>query len=336
MRSPPARIGILLLPSFNALATMALVDPFRAANYIEGRQLYDWDFLSCNGNLLTASNTAHFTPTPLDESVRYQFIFVSASWTPEVHGNPRLYAWLRKCEREGAIIGGIDTGAFVLGFAGLLKGYAATVHYEHLASFEELFPDTKVVDSIFVSDRSRLTCCGGIACSDMALSIVLRDHGYDLANAAALYIFHGRLRAGDISQTGSHIEPIGYAVPPALKAAIDVMERNCESPLTLSSIAQQARLSLRSMERVFKTRTGLSAVQYYTNVRLDRARAMVTQTDMKIVAIAAACGFSSPEYMARLYKRRFGIQARQDRREGRIPFHFRLHPTHAGRLLQFR
>jgi transcriptional regulator GlxA family with amidase domain len=329
MRPASARIGILLLPPFNALATMALVDPLRAANYIDGRRLYEWDFLSFDGNLLTASNAACFAPTPLNENAHYQYVFVSASWTPEAHGDPKLYSWLRKCEREGAIIGGIDTGSFVLGFAGLLMGYAATVHYEHLASFEELFPDTKVIDSIFVSDRSRLTCCGGIACSDMALSMVLQDHGIDLANAAARYIFHGPLRASDTLQTGSHTEPIGYTVPSALKAAIDVMERNCESCLSLGSVAKQARLSLRSMERIFRAQTGLSAVQYYMNVRLDRARAMVTQTDMKIVAIAAACGFSSPEYMARLYKRRFGIQARQDRREGRIPFHFRLHPAHA-------
>src|SRR6266481_4724214 len=52
-------------------------------------------------------------------------------------------------------------------------------------------------------------------------------------------------------------------------------------------------------------------------------------TDMKIVAIAAACGFSSPEYLARLYKKRFGLQARKDRQEGRIPHQFRLHPSHA-------
>jgi len=109
------------------------------------------------------------------------------------------------------------------------------------------------------------------------------------------------------------------------------MEQNCESPLTLGSIAQRIGLSLRNMERLFKTYTGLSPVQYYANVRLDRARGMVTQTDMKIVAIAAACGFSSPEYLARLYKKRFGLQARKDRQEGRIPYQFRLHPAHATR-----
>ncbi len=331
MSFSPARIAVLLLPSFNALATMALVDPLRAANYIDGRRLYEWDFLSSDDQLLTASNASCFRPNPLNESIRYQYVFVSSSWAPETHGDPKLYNWLRKCERAGAIIGGIDTGAFVLGFAGLLKGYAATVHYEHLVSFKELFPDTRVVDSLFVSDRTRLTCCGGIACSDVALSIVLRDYGYDLANAAARYMFHGRLRSGGTRQTGSPTEPIGYTVPATLRAAIDTMEQNCESPLTLASIAQRIGLSLRNMERLFKTYTGLSPVQYYANVRLDRARGMVTQTDMKIVAIAAACGFSSPEYLARLYKKRFGLQARKDRQEGRIPHQFRLHPSHATR-----
>ena len=38
----------------------------------------------------------------------------------------------------------LDTGAFVLAFAGLLRGYQAVVHYEHSQAFHELFPDTSV------------------------------------------------------------------------------------------------------------------------------------------------------------------------------------------------
>ena len=49
-------IAVLLLPAFNALATMAFLDPFRAANYLTGSTLYDWDMVSLAGGALAASN----------------------------------------------------------------------------------------------------------------------------------------------------------------------------------------------------------------------------------------------------------------------------------------
>ena len=43
------RIALLILPSFNAMATMALTDPFRAANYLSARPLYRWSVESVRG-----------------------------------------------------------------------------------------------------------------------------------------------------------------------------------------------------------------------------------------------------------------------------------------------
>ncbi|HMB76914.1 MAG TPA: hypothetical protein VKN76_10970, partial [Kiloniellaceae bacterium] len=50
------RVGMLLLPGFNALAAQAFLDPFRAANYLRGRALYRWPLFSPDGGEVTASN----------------------------------------------------------------------------------------------------------------------------------------------------------------------------------------------------------------------------------------------------------------------------------------
>jgi len=49
---------------------------------------------------------------------------------------------------------------------------------------------------------------------------------------------------------------------------------------------------------------------------------------MSLLDVAVACGFSSQEYFARAYRKRFGLQPSRDRREGRIPFQFRAFPSH--------
>lgn len=330
MLSHTTHLGILLLPYFNAMATMALLDPLRAANYLRGQPLYVWDFLSLDGNPVYASNGLQISATQAIDNARrdYQMALVSSSWTPEAHRDPRITAWLRGCARHGAVLGGLDTGAFLLAYAGLLAGRTVTVHYEHIAAFKELFPAIPVTENLYVMDRDRISCCGGAAASDLALEILRTQHGIDVANGAARYIFHERLRGPEAQQFPAQQEPVGSHVPEKLRKAIVCMERHLENPLPLSAIAAQVALSQRQLERLFRRHTGVTPVQYYQEVRLDRARGMVTQTELSLLEVAVACGFASQEYFARAYRKRFGLQPSQDRREGRIPFQFRSFPSH--------
>ena len=326
------RIGMLLIPQCNSLAAHAFIDPFRAANYLRGNNLYQWDFLSLDDRPVTASNglslanTAVFSGSP----GQYDFIVVNASWTPEKYRSRKLQNWLRKSGSDGATLVGIDTGAFVLAYAGLLNNYRATVHYEHIAAFKELFPGTRIEESLFVVDRDRLSSCGGMTACDLSLEIIRLQHGIDLANAVAHYIFHERLRSHDEIQQSPSLEPVGYATPKRLRDAIILMERNLEEPLKLPEIADYIEISQRQLERLFLRHTGDTPVRYYINVRLDRARGLVTQTEIPLAEIAGACGFGSAEQFTRAYKKRFRIVPSRDRTEGRIPFQYRSYPGYAG------
>ena len=326
------KLGMLLLPQCNSLAMHAFVDPFRAANYLRGTALYDWDFLSLDNNGVTASNGLNLANTTVYSVSKsaYDFIVVNASWTPEKYRSLKLQNWLRRSTNAGTTLVGVDTGAFVLAFAGLLDGYRTTVHYEHIAAFKELFPRTRIEESLFVVDRDRLSCCGGLTACDLSLEIIRLQHGIDLANAVAHYIFHERLRGSDeIQQSPSH-EPVGYATPKLLRDAIILMERNLEEPLKLPEIADYAQISQRQLERLFLLHTGDTPIRYYINVRLDRARGLVTQTQIPLAEVASACGFGSSEQFTRAYKKRFKIVPSKDRTEGRIPFQFRSYPGYAG------
>ncbi|MEX0345417.1 MAG: GlxA family transcriptional regulator [Rhizobiaceae bacterium] len=327
------KIGLLLLDGFNAMAMHAFVDPFRCANYLRSTSLYEWTFLGLEEQSAVASNGATICNlTPL-RNLRADFdlLAVNASWNVERHNEPKLLNWLRTQAKAGVTLCGIDTGAFILGFAGLLKNRKAAVHYEHIAAFREIFTDTEMGEDLFVVDGDRLTCCGGAAASDLALEILRLQQGIDVANATARYIFHERLRSGNEGQLPDRYEPVGYAVPAKLREAIVLMERNLEHLLSIGEIARAVDISQRQMERLFKAQTGVSPVRYYLDVRLDRARGLVTQTELPIVDIAVACGFSSNAQFSRAYKNRFGLTASRDRIEGRVPFQFRSFPSHAGR-----
>ena len=326
------KIGMLLLDGFNAMASQAFVDPFRSANYLRGHNLYTWEFLGFGSQSADASNglaVSGLTVWPRSGQ-KFDLLVVNASWGVETYNQAVLLNALRLAAHSGTTLCGLDTGGFILAHAGLLKGYHAAVHYEHIAAFRELFPQIKMGEDLFVIDRDRLTCCGGLASADLALEIIRLQQGIELANAASRYIFHERLRRGDEGQVPEQREPVGYAAPSKLREAIILMERNLEQPLTIVRIARAIALSQRQLTRLFQKHTGVSPVRYYLDVRLDRARGLITQTELPILDVAVASGFASNSQFTRTYKTRFGITPRQDRIEGRVPFQFRSFPSYAG------
>ncbi len=323
-------IGILVTPFFNATATMNFVDPFRVANYLEGRSLFRWTFVSETGGMIRASNGLEVATEPLTSitTAPLDLLVVSSSWEPEAHVSPRIRAALRDAVKRQVTLVALDTGAFILAHAGLLEGYEATVHYEHVDAFQELFPGTRVSESLWVVDRRRVTCCGGAAALDLALQMIQQMKGGALANAAARYVFAPTLRGHGAPQYPQHSEPFGNSVPDSVRAAIRVMEQNLETPLPIAEVCTEVGLSHRQLDRLFAQFVRKTPALYYRDIRLDRARGLVTQTNMSMSEIAYASGFSSQVHFSRAYKERFGLAPSKDRVQGRIPFEFRAWPMH--------
>ena len=321
---------ILATPYFNLGATTGFIDPFRAANYLQGRALYDWTLASEAGGPCPASNGIEVATQPLAElsDRRFDIVILSSSWTPERNSSPRLHAQLWQWALSGSTLGALDTGAFILAQAGLLKDRRATVHYEHIDALGEMYPTVNVSDALFVFDGNRITCAGGAASTDFALHILSGTHGDAVANGAARYLFHQSMRPPGSTQNAGASEPLGSVTPVTLRRAISAMEAHLETPLSIAEIAAEAKVSHRQLNRLFDTYVGKTPSLYYRDIRLDRARGLVTQTDMALSQVALASGFSSPVHFSRAYKERFGLPPRQDRVEGRVPFEFRAWPMH--------
>jgi AraC family carnitine catabolism transcriptional activator len=324
------RILVIVTPNFNLAATVGFLDPFRASNYLDGSILFRWDLASAAGGEVIASNGLSIRTKALCEvsSKPQDIVIVSSSWAPENCNSAPLHGALLRWARAGVTFGALDTGAFILAEAGLLEGKRVTTHYEHIDSLKELYPDTEITEDLFVFDGKLITCCGGSAAMDFGLHIVRSMHGDSLANAAARYLFHQSLRPQGASQSPGSSEPLGSTAPSVLKRAIKLMEENLEDALPIPRICERVGLSQRQLDRLFAEFVRKSPVLYYRDIRLDRARSLVTQTDMRLSEIAVASGFSSQTHFSRAYRERFGLAPRTDRVEGRVPFEFRAWPMH--------
>ena len=232
-------IAVITAPGFNMAATTGFIDAFRACNYLAGEPLFSWTVSHVGQDVPVASNGMALQSTAVSTSVKSPDIgVISTSWTPEdAYG--AMTPILRRWARFGSALVGLDTGAFVLAEAGLLTGRRATVHYEHIDAFAEMYPDVEATEDLYTIDGPRMTAAGGVAATDLALQIVRVEAGEALANAAARYIFHERLRPAGERQLPGGAEPAGATVPDAVRTAIQHIEDHLEEVIPVPAIAAQ-------------------------------------------------------------------------------------------------
>lgn len=318
---PPERIGFLLVPQFSMMAFVSAVEPLRAANRLAERALYEWEIVTADGQAATASNGMSLVADRgLAQAEAYGLVIVVAAFEPERANDRRLRDWLHRRAREGAMLGAIDTGSFLLGWAGLLDGHRATTHWESLDSFRESFPKIEIENGLFVVDRQRVTCAGGTAALDMMLHLIARRHGHRLAAAVSEQFIHAQIRDPRDRQ---RMEPgVRQGVQPGVGHALALMEANLEEPLSAEKLAAESGLSQRQLERLFKRHLGSSPQRYYLDLRLQKARSLLQYSDMPVLEVAIVCGFQSPAHFSRSYRAWAGkspTAERNDRSKGVAP-----------------
>ena len=309
----PDTIGFLLAPRFSLMAFVCAVEPLRVANRLSRRELYRWETISSDGAPVMASNRMTVVA---DQSVRdrsrYSKVIVCAGFEPEALYNPRIARWLKSHDRAGTPLGAIDTGSFILAYAGLLDGYRACTHWESFDSLQSQFPSLIAEPGLFVVDRSRYTCAGGTAALDMMLHFVSVQHGHRLAAAVAEQFIYARMRESKEHQRMGARERQGLS-DPSLVEVIETMEARLEDPASIEELCSTVRISRRRLEREFRRQLKVTPQRYYLNLRLQRARTQLHYTKLSIVDVAVATGFRSSAQFCRSYKAWAGRTPTEDR-----------------------
>ncbi len=284
----------------------AAIEPLRLANRMAGQRLYDWRIIGEAADFAMCSNGARIAlDAGLGETGREDTILVCGGLDIVRAGTRAILAWLRREARRGARIGAVCTGAWTLAEAGLLNGRRATIHWENQDGFAEKFPDILLIRTVFVEDGNRLTAAGGTAAIDLMLHEIARDHGSALANRVADQMIHTSIRGTDDQQRLSIPTRIG-ARHPRLAQVIARMEANIEEPLSPTRLALDAGMSPRQLERLFARYVGRTPKRYYMELRLERARNLLVQTEMSVMEVALACGFASASHFSKCYRTTFG------------------------------
>jgi transcriptional regulator GlxA family with amidase domain len=108
---------------------------------------------------------------------------------PAQRGSQALHAWLRKVSPSTDVTMSVCTGAFQLGKAGLLSGKSATTHHDFFEQFEKAFPDVSLKRGLRFVENEKISTAGGLSSGiDLALRVVVRYFGRDVAQQTATYM----------------------------------------------------------------------------------------------------------------------------------------------------
>ena len=299
-------VAFVLFPRFQMLAWVLATEPLRIANKHVGRRLFTWETLCIGRTALAASNDAVVTPdrTDWDTDRPPDLVLLCAGYETDGPLPSGLRAYLARAERNGAVLGGLDTGTVILARLGYLDGRTAVLHHEAEAEFREKWPQIPPSDSIDHFDGRRLTAAGGMATGDAMLSWIVYVSTPELASATSDAMAHGTIR----SQTERQRRPMSG--DPVLTEMRRLMEDALADPLPVAAIAARLGLSQKQLRRRCEAGFGKPPAEVYLGLRLQYALDLLRGTEIPVRDVALASGFSSPAGFSRLIRKRFGASPR--------------------------
>lgn len=214
--------------------------------------------------------------------------------------------WLLDRHAQGAVLGSVCGGAFVLAATGLLGGRPATTHWTFANAFRDRFPDVRLdIDKAMIDDGDIVTAGGMLAWTDLALRLIDRLLGPTVMVETARYFLvdpGGR----DQRHFGSFSPRLTHGDAAILQVQHWLQQKQGHG-VGVAAMAAQARLEERTFLRRFRAATGLKPTEYAQNLRVAKARELLEFTNSPVDRIAWSVGYEDPGAFRKVFHRIVGL-----------------------------
>lgn len=311
----PLKFVFVLVPEYSSLSLFSALETLRVANRGQNTPLFDWEILSEKGETIKSSlGFELLADSELYDVDRGSIILVCSGENVQKNCTPKLLSWLRHQRRRGIEMGGLCTAAYILAKAGLLGSYKATIHWENRHGFQESFPSAELSDQVFVAEGGIYSTAGGTASIDLILTLITKKYEQDLSSVVSGRLMYSRIHDVQRNTRLSASHRVGIQNK-KIAEVLDLMEAHLEEPLSPQSLAEKVHVSVRQLERLFKSDLGCPPMKFYRQLRLERAQDLLLQSNLSVTEVTTACGFSSNTHFAKLYRDRFGVSPTMARKK---------------------
>lgn len=207
---------------------------------------------------------------------------------------------------RGTTLASICTGAFLLAETGLLDGKAVSTHWGMSGALGEMYPSLRVTSENIVVDEGSLMSSGGTtAGADLALHIVRKYCGHEMADRCARVLLLDPNRSSQAPYEVMRI-PIDHGDSEIIKVQRWV-EQNYNTVISVERLAEVALLSRRTFERRFKKATGDSPLRYLQRFRIEKAKQYLETSNHTFESITSRVGYEDTSTFRRMFQKGTGL-----------------------------
>jgi len=252
---------------------------------------YDLSLVSTNGGAVQSSSGVPVWTEALERRRvrRLDALFVLAGVVPEkIEHDDRLFAWLRHVYPLTSVVQGVKAGGSILEAAGLRFKGSGDAHIKSLSITCENDGTPKDVQS-GLDDEGAFSA---------ALVVVHRDLGYRAAHDVARRL----TSICEQRMPESVFDSREIRASERIRNCAHWLRVNCEHPISTADAAHLAAMSERTLLRHFKRELGVTPSEFVLRVRLEKASAMLVDTNLPADKIARHSGIGNGGRLAKLFR----------------------------------
>ncbi len=307
------RIGFFIYEGFKATDLSAPMDIFAEANVQAQKrgQPLPYTLHVCapeqaaiaatNGLIVQVDDDLSQTPE-LDT-----LIVVGGSGAQRVSELSNVIHWLAQMQPKLRRLVSIGAGCLILSASGVLSGKTVTTDWQTAQYLQK--ENTRVnIDASrsLIEDGNVYSAAGMTASIELALTLLEQDFGGEFAHSVAQQALIYNTCLHDMKVIGSSPVASQKGSERFLKLS-DFLLNNLHKPINIDTMASSINVSPRHFRRLFKQQFAVAPMVYVEQLRINKAKALLTGTDFAISLVAQQCGYASHEVFSRRFKAHMGV-----------------------------
>lgn len=223
-----------------------------------------------------------------------------------VSQNQTLISWIQTQFKNGAEVASFCTGAFLFAETGLLNGRLATTHVDVCAKFILTYPLVFVKPGRTLTvDWNCYTSGGATSSFHLLIYLIQKFCGNEMAVkiSKAYSIEFDRYRQSYFST----FRPIYSHNDDLVRQIQKQLEENYLKIKTIEGVTKAFPSSRRNLVRRFIKATGLPPIEYLQNIRIERAKQLLENSDQSVSEIISQTGYTDPKSFRKVFLKLVGI-----------------------------
>ena len=318
-------IAFLIYPGFQLLDLAGPVSVFAGANRALRREAYTLRVLASQAGPVTSSagldvvaDVTYTATLPVGHT-----LLAIGGEVPQIDlalTDGRLVACVQASLVGASRIGSVCTGAFILAAAGALDGHRVTTHWWDSQKLATRHPKVTIdSDAVCLQSEKIWTSAGVTAGIDLALALVERDHGRDIALTIARHLVVPRIRSGGQSQFSTELD-LQTCADTRLGKLCEAIRQSPADSWSVERMSETTGISRRTLSRLCREELDMTPAGLVERIRLDAARRALVETDHPVTLIANTAGFGSCQRLDRAFARQVGVSPVRFRERFRSPY----------------